>query len=234
MIRQRLTAAAALFTVAGAVACATDGPTAPGAPAATAAPAAASSGSRSTSWANQQLTKAQLDSILESEKRRIHLESERSKTTYDSLKVEWDRFLKTKPSPTNSAFLMCDPLQYTGDTKIIGPEGGDMSVGPHKLSIPRGALASATVVTGEMPVTSDVQVRLSPHGLQFKSGVRLELSYKHCYRPDAAPKSVAYVNDLMEILEWPLTSDRANDGLAQATIQHFSGYAIAWSRKRTY
>lgn len=205
--------------VSATVACATEDPTAPvlGGPRLAVAP----------------MSEAQLKATEESEKHRLFLESERSKRTYDSLKLVWERFVKTNPSPTASPFLMCDPLQYTGDVKIIGPEGGDMSVGPHKLSIPKGALAYPVVITGEMPVTTDVQVRLRPHGLRFAKAARLELSYKHCYRPAAEAKTVAYVDDAMRILEWPLTSTRDSDGLARATIHHFSGYVVAWSRTRT-
>ncbi len=218
MIQHRSTAALALLVAATAAACAGDAPpTAPAAARYNVAP----------------MSDAQLKTREESEKQRLHQKSERSKATYDSLKAEWSAFLKKNPSPTASPHLMCDPLQYTGDVKVIGPEGGDMSIGPHKLSIPRGALTHKVVITGEMPVTTNVQVRLNPHGLQFNKGVKLELSYKHCYRPDAEPKTVAYVNDPLQPLEWPLTFDAKNDGLARATIEHFSGYLVSWSRTRT-
>jgi hypothetical protein len=176
----------------------------------------------------------QLKRLEESEKYRIWVESERSKRTYDSLKVEWDRFLKKNHSQSDSPYLMCDPLQYAADVKIIGPEGGDMSVGPHKLSIPKGALSKHVVITGEMPVSTMVDVKFSPHGLQFLKQPTLELSYKHCYRPKDLPKAVAYHDDDMNILEWPTSSDYAGDGLVKAWIEHFSGYAVAHRSRRGY
>jgi hypothetical protein len=236
MLKQRFTAFVALVTAAGAAACSggADALTAPSASPARAATASLAA-TAPASWAGQTLTTAQLNTLLESEKRRIAAAQEASKPTYDALKTEWEGFLATNPSPTASPFLMCDPLQYAADTKIIGPEGGDMSVGPHKLSVPRGALRVRTVITAEMPTSLNVQVRFRPHGLVFnrQAQPRLELSYKHCYRPQADAKSIAYVNDAMQATEWRLTTDRAADGLAQATIEHFSGYVIAWGRSRT-
>lgn len=172
-------------------------------------------------------TEAQLNRQLEAEKARIKAEEERSKATYDRLKIEWDRFLKNRPSQTK--LLICDPLSYAADTKIIGPEGGDMSIGPHKLRIPRGALSKRTVITGEMPVTMLVAVKLSPHGLVFNGkGSTLELSYKHCYRPRNYVYRLAYINDLNQILEWPLSFDNKGEGEVEGVIRHFSRYAVAF------
>lgn len=170
-----------------------------------------------------------LKPLLEQEKKRIAQAQEDSKQTYDSLKKEWEAYLGTLGGDTSApgTLLFCDPLQYTGDTKIIGPEGGDMSVGPHKLSIPKGALKQYTVITAEMPVATDVSVKLSPHGLQFLETPKLTLSYKHCSRPTDFRKATAYVDDARTILEWPRSADQTSDGLVNAWIRHFSKYALA-------
>ena len=167
----------------------------------------------------------------EAEKYRLFLESERSKRTYDSLKVEWERLKKAYPNG-NPELLYCDPLQYTGIVKIVGPEGADLSVGPHKLSIPRGALTKSVVITAEMPVSLVVQVKFSPHGLTFVKQPKLTLSYKHCNRPTSFRESVAYIDDAQNILEWPASSDRTLDGLVDAWLEHFSNYAVAYRMSR--
>ncbi|MGZ8376938.1 MAG: hypothetical protein ACXWZS_15610 [Gemmatirosa sp.] len=217
-----LTGVSALSIATLAAACA-DGPSAPVA-------SEALTATERPSFATTTTKPLSLNQQLEAEKRRIFLESERSKRTYDALKVEWARLEQQHPNG-NPELLYCDPLQYTGTTKIIGPEGGDLDFGPHKLSIPRGALAKATVITGEMPVALTVGARFSPHGLQFAKGVKLTLSYKHCNRPTSFLEQIVYVDGLNTILERPLSVDRTNDGLVDATIWHFSGYMVSTGRR---
>ncbi|MBC8086154.1 MAG: hypothetical protein H7Z40_02745 [Phycisphaerae bacterium] len=170
-----------------------------------------------------------VNQYLEREKNRIKLAQEQSKPAYDSLKKEWERLKKRYPNG-NPELLYCDPLQYSADTKIIGPEGGDMSIGPHKLSIPRGALLRPTVITGEMPVSLTVGVQLSQHGLVFQKDVKLTLSYKHCNRPNTFAEQVVYVDNNNRILERPKSVDKGSDGLVEAIIRHFSGYMVSSGR----
>jgi hypothetical protein len=164
-----------------------------------------------------------LQRALELEKERVKLEAQLSQRVYDSLKVEWDRYHDTYEG--SSPLLFCDPLQYNANVQIVGPAGGDLSIGPHKLSIPRGALSRDVVITGEMPVSLIVSVKLSPHGLTFLKQPTLTLSYKHCLRPSEFQEQVAYIDDDQTILEWPRSLDR--DGLISAWLDHFSGYAVA-------
>jgi hypothetical protein len=90
------------------------------------------------------------------------------------------------------------------------------------------------VITAEMPVSLTVGAKFSPHGLKFAKGVTLTMSYKHCNRPTTWAEQVVYVDDAHTILERPFTVGRNAEGLAEATIWHFSGYLIATGRKRTY
>lgn len=168
-----------------------------------------------------------LDRWVEQEKQRIFQESERSKATYDSLKTEWDK-LNDDYQVTRSGIVLCDPLQYTADVKIVGPDGADMSIGPHKLRIPRGALKSYTVITGEMPVSLSVGVRLSPEGLAFATQPQLSLSYQHCYLPRAHAERVAYVDEALKILEYPTSRDQTKSARVDAWLRHFSDYVVAW------
>jgi len=179
------------------------------------------------------LTESQLKAQLEREKTRIEKAELASKATYDAYKRHWDRFLNSNPSKSTSPFLVCDPLAYTGQTKIIGPEGGDIGFGPHKLAIPRGALSRRVVVTAEAPVSLNVEVHFSPHGLVFNANKapRLELSYKHCYGQNNLPKSIVYVNDAKRIIEYPASTDVSNQGLVWAWIKHFSGYMVSSGRR---
>ena len=175
-----------------------------------------------------------LESLLESEKRRIERARDASKAVQDSLKDIWDELRPSNSGPGSgqgALFLICDPIQYVGQAKIIGPEGGEIQFGPHKLRVPRGALKARTVITAEAPTSLLVEAKFSPHGLQFdpRYPPTLTLSYNHCVLPQLLPtKKIVYVNDAYQILEFPASQDRNDVRLVNASIQHFSGYVVAW------
>ncbi len=162
------------------------------------------------------------------EKARVAAAQHASQAIYDSLKLEWDGVLKVYPKGNTgeSVPIYCDPLQYASTVQVVGPEGGDLSIGPHKLSIPKGALSSEVVITGEMPVSMAVTVRLSPHGLSFAKRPLLTLSYKHCLRPIELRERVAYTDEELNPLEFPHSYDLPQDGLVNAWLDHFSRYAV--------
>jgi hypothetical protein len=175
----------------------------------------------------EQLRQPSLQRQEEREKARVAREQERSKATYDSLKTIWDDYAD-RFGNGGSPLLLCDPLQYAATVKIVGPEGADLDVGPHKLRIPRGALPQATVITFEQPVSLEVTTRLSPHGINFRRPVTLTLSYKHCLRPTGYRERVAYTDEQLNILEYVRSRDNDADGLVSAVLDHFSRYAVAW------
>jgi hypothetical protein len=125
-------------------------------------------------------------------------------------------------------FLRCDPLQNASDTRVIGPAGGQLNIGPHTLTIPAGALAAPTVISGQMPTSAVASVQLSPHGLNFAVPATLELDFRHCQRVAGRPETVVYVDEAGNALEWPVTAVRGQR--ASATIWHFSQYAMSSGR----
>jgi hypothetical protein len=129
------------------------------------------------------------------------------------------------------AFLRCDELQYEAVTLVIGPEGGVLDIGPHRLSIPAGALAEPTEITGEMPTSTIASVRLSPHGLNFAVPATLTLDYKHCQRNAARGETVVYFDENGDALEWPVTVTRGFR--ATSEITHFSRYGMSSGRTET-
>ncbi|MFN0182035.1 MAG: hypothetical protein ACKVZ0_24795 [Gemmatimonadales bacterium] len=179
---------------------------------------------------SQKTAEESLKQLEEREKARIALAQVQSQATYDALKVEWQRFLDSGASQADSPLLICDPLQYTAQIKIVGPEGADLDVGPHKLSIPAGALTTSTVITAEALTSLNVEVKFSPHGISFAKRPTLVLSYKHCYtRANAdAPYDVVYLGKNKQIVEWWATTDSKDYGLVSAAIGHFSTYAVAY------
>lgn len=127
----------------------------------------------------------------------------------------------------NSPLLVCNPLEFASEVKIIGPEGGTLQVGPHRLVIPPGALEQKTVISGEIPLLSVVpSVKLAPHGLRFQRPVALTLSYEHCLLNLGSRRSIVYTDDDLNILEWTKSSDSWTKRVT-GYIWHFSRYAVA-------
>ena len=123
--------------------------------------------------------------------------------------------------------LTCKAQSYVVAERIIGPRGGSLRIGRHRLEIPRGALASKVRITGEQVSGSVNSVRLSPEGLRFAKPARLTLSYDNCASVRLL-KRVAYTSELLRILEVPPSEDYPEYEYVTGAIDHFSRYAVAY------
>ena len=123
--------------------------------------------------------------------------------------------------------LTCKTQPYVVAEKVIGPRGGSLRIGSHRLEIPRGALASKVRITGEQVSGSVNSVRLSPEGLHFAKPARLTLSYDNCASVRLL-KRVAYTSELLRILEVPPSEDYPKYDYVTGAIDHFSRYAVAY------
>jgi len=135
----------------------------------------------------------------------------------------------------------CSALPDQSVTEVIGPEGGKISVGPHMLLIPPGALKRRVSITA--------QVHFRPRGLTGKAGLQVNavgfkpklkfetpayllMSYANCdpaYLTSLLPKQIVYSNAALNIiLEDEASDDYPDAKLVAAWIDHFSSYAVAW------
>lgn len=169
----------------------------------------------------------ELDTWVKVEKDRLKAAKKANKITGDSLKKLWVAFKKTYPK-NDTPFFFCEPQKYKSSVKIIGPRGGTIRVGHHKLYIPPGTLTQETVITAERPISVLVDVRLTPAGLQFVNSATLTLNYKHCREPVDFEFRIAYIDEHLNILEWPASQDYKKYGKVSAYIDHFSKYAVAY------
>jgi hypothetical protein len=125
------------------------------------------------------------------------------------------------------SLLSCSPQSYVAVTKVVGPDGGTIVVGTHKLVIPPGALSRNYTIRAEQvrhPVNS---VRFSPEGLRFAKPARLTMSYANC-SPLLLLKRVVYTDEVLSILELIPSLDNLQTGTVTGEIRHFSRYAVAW------
>jgi hypothetical protein len=130
-----------------------------------------------------------------------------------------------------SGLLACTPLPYAMTQQTVGTAGGTLLVGPHRLTIPAGALSTQVLITAEAPVGTVNSVRLSPEGLTFAAGkpATLTLSYSNCpLLGQLLPKRIAYTTDLLAILSYVVSLDDLIGQRVTGTLAHFSRYAVAW------
>jgi hypothetical protein len=129
--------------------------------------------------------------------------------------------------PQMPELLVCEAQPYAVAEKTVGPDGGSLRIGRHRLEIPGGALASQVRITGEQVSGSVNSVRLSPEGLHFAKPARLTLSYDNCASVRLL-KRVAYTSELFKILEVPPSEDYPKYEYVTGEIDHFSRYAVAY------
>jgi hypothetical protein len=129
-----------------------------------------------------------------------------------------------------TGLLSCSNLPYASTTKTIGIAGGSLSVGPHTLLIPPGALLRPTTITMILPTGLHVNaVKFQPAGLQFLTPAVLKMSYANCsLLGKLLPKRIAYTTDNLQILYYLLSLDNLLSKYVTGKLNHFSDYAIAW------
>jgi len=126
-------------------------------------------------------------------------------------------------------------------TEAIGPEGGSITVGPHVLLIPAGALKRRVAITAKIHfrpkgLTGKEGWQVNAVGFQpklrFQTPAYLMMSYANCDLARAAsllPKQIVYANAALNIILEDETSDDNPDAqVVTARIDHFSTYAVAW------
>ena len=131
-------------------------------------------------------------------------------------------------SLVSALLLPCTTQPYTKVTQTVGPTGGTIQFGKHKLVIPQGALSKVVTITAEAMPEPGNAVRFSPEGLKFGVPAQLHLSYANCKDDPLRPKLVVYTDDLLRILERLVSKDDAVAKVVRADLHHFSRYAIAW------
>ncbi len=130
-----------------------------------------------------------------------------------------------------TGLLQCSNLPYDSTTQTIGVEGGSLSVGPHTLVIPPGALDEPTTITMVLPtdLVGVNAVRFKPAGLEFQAPAALTMSYANCTLVgNLLPKRIAYTTDNLQILYYLLSLGDPLSQTVTGQLNHFSAYVLAW------
>ncbi len=162
-----------------------------------------------------------------------------NKAQMDSLKADWQAYKHAVQSGVVDAeFLRCEPKPQLIATKVIGPKGGTINVGPHRFEVPAGALDSNVTIMAIAPLSPRAELRFEPHGLQFNKPVEMTINYKGCVVPDNVKLGVTYVAHPMQSSsalkakgdqQMPTHDDKSSSSVSALT-DHFSGYTVSWTR----
>lgn len=129
---------------------------------------------------------------------------------------------------------------YDSVTRVIGPAGGLIAVGPHFLWVDTMALSDTVSITAVAPADTVRWVRFQPDGLQFRTNgagrsAILFTTYKDCGVPTGDTLRIAQVTDSLGILEYLETHVQIRrrawsqgNQYVYGVLHHFSQYAVAW------
>jgi hypothetical protein len=126
--------------------------------------------------------------------------------------------------------LSCPTTQSYSARQVVGPDGGTVLIGPHKLTIPAKALTSTITVEAEAPAGQYVAVEFKPAGQRFERPVDLTLSYAHCGLLNRILLRVVYVDDAaggLNVLEVLPSLNRFKEKTVTGKTNHFSKYMLA-------
>jgi hypothetical protein len=123
--------------------------------------------------------------------------------------------------------LTCSRQPYAVTMETIGPSGGIIVVGSHRLVIPENALSQNVTITAEQVRGSTNSVRFRPEGLRFDQPAQLTMSYENCSIV-LLQKKIVFTTEQLKILEVLRSLDLFVSKTVTAPIDHFSRYAVAY------
>lgn len=76
--------------------------------------------------------------------------------------------------------LACNVPSPLQGSAWIGPDGGVLDIGPHRLIVPPGALTKQTLLSGTIPTGNSIEIDFQPSGLQFRKPAGLIFDVSSC------------------------------------------------------
>lgn len=135
---------------------------------------------------------------------------------------------RLKLGPGVNGLVQCTPLLPDSVTQVIGPEGGELNVGPHTLDVPPLALADTVSITAVAPSDTVRWIRFKPDGLVFLQAASLSMSYKNCKTKLGQSPRIAQVSDSLNVQGYLLSTTDQWAKWVIGDLYHFSNYAVAW------
>lgn len=132
-----------------------------------------------------------------------------------------------------SKLLTCPVNETTSVTAILGPYGGSLSLGGHRIDVPLGALQLPVPITLTEPASNYMEISVHVAGVdffEFLLPVTLTISYDRCSRSNLErdPLQAWYIDEVTKAL---LENMGGFDDKLARTVTfrtgHLSGYALA-------
>lgn len=122
--------------------------------------------------------------------------------------------------------LRCGSKQPHQAEKEIGPEGGSIGHGGHRLDVPPGALERASRFLFVVPASEYLEVEITMEPRQgFRTPAPLTLNYAHCPSLPKEERFIARLGGGGEPVE--RLASRDNGQKVTAALDRLSGYAVA-------
>lgn len=138
-----------------------------------------------------------------------------------------------------STLIECPSETSASASALVGPLGGTVAVGGHRLVIPPLAVPLPTEFTVTAPASGYLELDVRAGGQEhytFQKPVSLTLSYARCTRSDInkAPLRVFYIDPVTNaVLEDMGGTDDKTARTVTIGTGHLSGYAIGQGRTET-
>jgi hypothetical protein len=131
-------------------------------------------------------------------------------------------------STTLTEFTYCAPQTYAVASGVIGPTGGLLKAGKHRLWVPPGALKDPVLITMEIPSGYTNRVVLRPAGLKFNRDYlpHLVMSYTDCSVKDASSQRIAYINEKLGTIEPAPTEPDPSSMTVDGSLAYFPDYLL--------
>jgi hypothetical protein len=122
--------------------------------------------------------------------------------------------------------LQCRTDSEPSVSKLIGANGGSITIEGHRLAIRANALAARKRFVLEHPARDYVVVTVTPHGQTFNPPSTLTISYAHCTPPSGDTELAIHRWNGTEWDQLPSRHDR-NAMTVAADLRSLSAYALA-------
>jgi hypothetical protein len=137
-------------------------------------------------------------------------------------------------SPHSPALLQCSTTQAQSSSSLVTPLGGIVHLGGTAVTIPLGALLTATTITLTVPASPVMEIEVKANNLTsflFQQDVSITIDYSRCSAAEAskAPLSVWHIDtQTKQLLENMGGVDDKTTHRITFTTGHLSGYAVAF------